>query len=128
MTFELLLLIIFLHVKKFSLIITFFLALAFSPVYPQSIQDSLNSIQFFIDGKTEEIKADAKELERLNNLIFRMIARNCGQKDDFFLKMVHEKGHADWFLTAKEARTHKLCTNIGIPELTIEVAVNYKFG
>lgn len=79
-------------------------------------------------GKTEEIKADAKELERLNNLIFRMIARNCGQKDDFFLKMVHEKGHADWFLTAKEARKYKLCTNVGIPELTIEVSVNYKFG
>jgi tetratricopeptide (TPR) repeat protein len=45
-------------VKKFSLIITFFLALAFSPVYSQSIQDSLNSLQFFIDGKTEEIKGD----------------------------------------------------------------------
>lgn len=79
-------------------------------------------------GKIEDIKADAKELERLNNLIFKMIAMNCGQKDDYFLKMVHERGHADWFLTAKEARTHKICTNIGIPELTVEVAVNYKFG
>jgi ATP-dependent Clp protease protease subunit len=79
-------------------------------------------------GKTEEVKADAKELERLNNLIFRMIAGNCGQKDDYFLKLVHEKGHADWFLTAKEARKHKLCTNIGIPELTVEVSVNYSFA
>lgn len=79
-------------------------------------------------GKTEEVKADAKELERLNNLIFRMIARNCGQKDDYFIKMVHDKGHADWYLTAKECKKHKLCTNIGIPELTVEVAVNYSFA
>jgi ATP-dependent Clp protease protease subunit len=78
-------------------------------------------------GKTEEIKADAKEVERLNSLIFRILARNCGQKEDYFTKLVHEKGHADWFLTAKEARKHKLCTNIGIPELRVDISVNYKF-
>lgn len=88
----------------------------------------LHDASMWTGGKTEEIKADAKEIERLNNLIFRMIARNCGQKDDHFLKLVHEKGHADWFLTAKEAKKHKLCTNIGIPELTVEISVNYKFG
>lgn len=88
----------------------------------------LHDASMWTGGKTEEIKADAKEIERLNNLIFRMIARNCGQKDDYFIKLVHEKGHADWFLTAKEARKHKLCTNIGIPEMTVEVSVNYKFG
>jgi len=86
----------------------------------------LHDASMWTGGKTEEIKADAKEIERLNGLIFRMIAGNCGQKDDYFIKLVHEKGHADWFLTAKEARKHKLCTNIGIPELTVEVSVNYK--
>lgn len=79
-------------------------------------------------GKTEEVKADAQELERLNNLIFRMIARNCGQKEDYFINIIHDKGHADWYLTAKDARKHKLCTSIGIPELTVEVGVTYKFS
>jgi ATP-dependent Clp protease, protease subunit len=88
----------------------------------------LHDASMWTGGKTEEIKADAKEIERLNALIFRMISRNCGQKDDYFTKLVHEKGHADWFLTAKEAKKHKLCTNIGIPELKIEVSVNYDFG
>lgn len=87
----------------------------------------LHDASMFTFGKAEEIKADAKEIERLNELIFRMIARNCGQKDDYFINLVHEKGHADWYLTAKEARKHKLCTNVGIPELTVEVSVNYKF-
>lgn len=79
-------------------------------------------------GKTEEVKADAKELDRLNNLIFNILAKNCGQEDDYFLKLVHDKGHIDLFLTAKEARKHKICTNIGIPELTVKVSVNYDFA
>lgn len=88
----------------------------------------LHDASMMTGGKTEEIKADAKEIERLNNLIFRIIAKNCGQKDDYFTKLVHEKGHADWFFTAKEAKKHKICTNIGIPEFKIEVSVNYQFG
>ncbi|HBZ39919.1 MAG TPA: hypothetical protein DEO59_16125, partial [Balneola sp.] len=36
-------------------------------------------------GKIEEIKADVKEAERLNKKIFRMMAKNCGQEEDYFL-------------------------------------------
>lgn len=79
-------------------------------------------------GKVEDVKADTKELDRLNNLVFKMMAKNCGQKEDYFLKLVHEKGHADWYLTSKDAKRHKICTNIGIPELTIEISVNYNFA
>lgn len=88
----------------------------------------LHDVSSFSFGKTEEIKADAKETERLNELIFKLIAKNCGHKDDYFTKLVHEKGHADWFLTAKEAKKHNLCTVIGVPEFTVEVGVKYKFG
>jgi ATP-dependent Clp protease protease subunit len=87
----------------------------------------LHDVSSFTFGKTEELKSDAKECERLNELIFRMIARNCGLKDDYFTKLIHEKGHADWYLTAKDAKKHKLCTNFGVPELTVEVSVAYKF-
>jgi tetratricopeptide (TPR) repeat protein len=45
-------------VKKLSIILTFFFAFGFTQVYPQGSRDSLNSIQFFIDGKTEEIKGN----------------------------------------------------------------------
>lgn len=79
-------------------------------------------------GKIEELKADIKEADRLNSLIFRMISRNCGHKDDYFLKLIFEKGHADWFLTAKDAKKHNLCTNIGVPELTVTVSVKYAFA
>ena len=31
-------------------------------------------------GKVEEIKADAEEVERLNQKVYRMMAKNCAQK------------------------------------------------
>lgn len=76
-------------------------------------------------GKIEEIKADAKECDRLNKLIFQIMARNCGQKENYFDNLIHEKGHADIFLTAKEAKKHKICTHIGMPEMLVEVKVKY---
>ena len=45
--------------KKSALIITLFLVLGFTSAYSQSRQDSLRSIELFIDGKTEELKGDS---------------------------------------------------------------------
>ncbi len=75
-------------------------------------------------GKVEEIKASAEETERLNQKIYTMMARNCGKKDDYFLKLVHKKGHADWFLDATEAKKHGLANQIRVPKLNIQVCVD----
>ena len=80
-----------------------------------------------IDGLYESDISDAKEVERLNSLIFKLMAKNVGQKENYFLDIVHQKGHADWYLNIKEAKKHKLCTHVGIPELTIKVSVDYQF-
>ena len=42
-------------------------------------------------GKIEELKADTKEADRLNNIVYTMMAQNCGKKDDHFKKIVHKK-------------------------------------
>lgn len=76
-------------------------------------------------GKVEEIKADAREVERLNKKVYEMMARNCGKPSDYFLKMVHERGHADWFLDAQEAKGHNIANELRIPSLTCKVELNY---
>lgn len=76
-------------------------------------------------GKVEEIKADAKEVERLNKKVYEMMARNCGKPLDYFLKMVHEKGHADWYLDAQDAKGHNLANELRIPTLTCKIELNY---
>jgi ATP-dependent Clp endopeptidase proteolytic subunit ClpP len=76
-------------------------------------------------GKVEEIKSDAKEVERLNKKVYEMMARNCGKPSDYFLKMVHERGHADWYLDANDAKGHNLANELRIPTLTCKIDLNY---
>ncbi len=75
-------------------------------------------------GKVEELKAGAQEADRLNTIIYTMMAQNCGKKDDYFMKIVDKKKHADWFLDAKEAKKHGLANHLRVPKLTIEIDVS----
>lgn len=75
-------------------------------------------------GKVEELKAGAAEADRLNKKIYTMMARNCGKKDDHFMKIVDKKKHADWFLDAGEAKEHGLANHLRLPTMTVDVSVN----
>ncbi len=77
-------------------------------------------------GKVEEIKASADETERLNQIVYKMMAKNCGHEESYFLDLVHEKGHADWFLDAKEAKKHGLANHLRMPTIYINVDVDIK--
>ena len=78
-------------------------------------------------GKVEEIKANAEETERLNQKVYKMMAKNCGHHEDYFLDIIHEGGHADWFLEADECLKHNLTNHLHVPELRIEVRVKFDF-
>jgi len=78
-------------------------------------------------GKAEEIRASADETHRLNKKVYQMMAKNCGKRKNYFLDLVHEKGHADWFLEAEEAQKHNLANHLYIPELKIKTEVKFDF-
>tara|TARA_R100000808_G_C2155555_1_gene168648 strand:+ start:3030 stop:3620 length:591 start_codon:yes stop_codon:yes gene_type:complete len=78
-------------------------------------------------GKVEEIKASAEETDRLNQIVYTMMARNCGKKDDYFLKHVHKRGHADWFLDADDAKSHNLANQLRVPKLHVKLTVDIDF-
>jgi len=75
-------------------------------------------------GKVEELKAGAQEADRLNQIVYKMMAQNCGKKDDYFLKIVDKKKHADWFLDAAEAKKHGMANHLRVPTLRIAVDVS----
>lgn len=79
-------------------------------------------------GKVEEIKASATETDRLNNKIYTMMAQNCGHHKDYFLDIVHEKGHSDWFLEPDECKKHNLANDIRLPSLEVSVNLSYNFS
>ena len=79
-------------------------------------------------GKVEEIKADAKEVERLNQIVYKMMATNIGKPEDYFLKLVHDhKGHADWYLDAAECKGHNLANHIRIPSFKVKISTDVSF-
>ena len=74
-------------------------------------------------GKIEELKASTKEADRLNEKVYTMMARNCQKKDDYFMKLVDKKKHADWFLDAEEAKKHGLANQLRVPKIMINISV-----
>lgn len=79
-------------------------------------------------GKVEELKADAKEADRLNNIIYEIMEKNCGQKPGTFKKLVHDKGHSDWFLTTDECLKYKIANHARIPKFSVNINVEVDFG
>ena len=81
----------------------------------------ISSVAF---GKVEELKSNARESERLNKKLYRMMAKNCDRPEDYFIDLIHDKGHADWFLESEEALKHGIVDHIKIPELKININVD----
>jgi len=78
-------------------------------------------------GKIEEMKASTEEAARLNKIVFQMMAKNCGKNKDYFLDIIHEKGHADWFLDSDECVKHNIVQHLRLPKLKINFDVNIEF-
>lgn len=79
-------------------------------------------------GKVEEVKVDAAEADRLNQLLYRMMAKNVGKEEEYFLKLVHDhKSHADWHLNCEEAKSHNLANHIRVPSFKVKVSTDVLF-
>ena len=84
----------------------------------------IHDVSSYAFGKIEELKSDVRESERLNKKVYTMMARNCGKPDNYFSDLIHDKGHADWFLDAEEAKEHNIVQQIRIPQLKAKVIVD----
>lgn len=88
----------------------------------------LHDVSSFSWGKVEEMKSSVKESERLNKLVYQKLAKVCNHKDkDYFLRLFTAKKHADWFMTAQEAKQHKLIDHIGVPSFEVKVSASVDF-
>jgi ATP-dependent Clp protease protease subunit len=72
-------------------------------------------------GKVAELKADVAEAERLNEVIFSMMDKNCGQAEGFFMKKLKKKDRADWYLTPKRCKKYNIVNHTKVPHLRVNV-------
>lgn len=84
----------------------------------------IHDVSSGVHGKIEEVKADSAEAVRLNELVYKLMARNVGKDDSYFTKIVHDKGHADWCLTAEDAKFHGLANHLRLPKFVTTVSVD----
>jgi ATP-dependent Clp protease protease subunit len=87
----------------------------------------IHDVSSMTHGKVEEIKSDAAEADRLNSLIYSMMSRNIGKPENYLANIVHEKGHADWYLTAEDALQHNIANKISCPKFSVDVKVSFSF-
>ena len=88
----------------------------------------IHDVSSWNHGKAEEIKANAAQTDKLNKTIFEKMAKNCGHEKNYFLDQLFKKHHAEWYLTAKEAKKQNLIQHIGIPSFSVDVGVTTEFG
>lgn len=88
----------------------------------------VHDVSSFSFGKEPEIKASAEETRRLNELVYKLMAENCGHSNlKYFYDKITEKRGADWFLTPEECVKHNLANKIHIPSLHMSVKLDWKF-
>lgn len=80
------------------------------------------------DRKTAEVKADAQEMDRLQDLLFERMAGNVGKPKTFFHQLLDDNKHADVYMTAKDAKKHGIATHVGLPSHTTRVQITHVFG
>jgi ATP-dependent Clp protease protease subunit len=74
--------------------------------------------------KISELEVSVEEAKSLNKQIYEILAEKCGKSKKYFEKITKDKGNVDWYIDADEALEHNLATDIGIPNMKIDVSVN----
>jgi len=79
-------------------------------------------------GKVEEIKADAKQMDNLNQRMYKRVSKHLGHPADYIGNLIKENHHVDWFLTAKEAKKHKIANHLHVPKFEVKIGLDITFG
>ena len=87
----------------------------------------IHDVSSFSEGKSEEIKSDAAETERLQKMFYKILDKECERKDGYFDKLVFNKGRSNLYLDAEQCLKHGLADEIKIPKFTVEIVHNIIF-
>lgn len=84
----------------------------------------IHDISTFSGGKIEDLKSSVREVERLQNKVFKMMSVNCGKEETYFTDIIKDKGRADWYLDLDDAINHGIIDHGKVPTLNINVSVD----
>ena len=77
----------------------------------------LHQISYGSIGTVASMEVSATESRRLNNQIYKLVAKHCKQPSNYFLDLIKKKGNCDYYMTPQEAKRHKLIDHIRYPSI-----------
>jgi ATP-dependent Clp protease protease subunit len=80
----------------------------------------LHNVASGASGKTPVLEVSTTETKRLEQQMFRLVAKRCGQPADYFLKLLKAAGFQDIWMTPEDAKKHKLIDHIKLPVIKTE--------
>jgi ATP-dependent Clp endopeptidase proteolytic subunit ClpP len=87
----------------------------------------IHDVSSFSEGKSEEIKSDAAETDRLQKMFYKILDKECERKDGYFDKLVFNKGRSNLYLDAEQCVKHGIADQIKIPKFIVEIVHNIVF-
>lgn len=72
-------------------------------------------------GRLRDIKNETAELERMNNRIYKIMARSIGKPENYFIDILQKQGYSDWFLSPEEAKKHNLVNHLRLPKIKVKI-------
>lgn len=78
-----------------------------------------------VEGKTSEVINDALYVEKLNDKLLNILAKNSNKTKKFYEGLIRKQNNADLFISAQEALSYGLIDHVGIPEVTMNVSISY---
>jgi ATP-dependent Clp endopeptidase proteolytic subunit ClpP len=79
-------------------------------------------------GKAEDIKSKADEMERLSGVVFEKMAKACGHSDKhYFLKLMEKHKNTEIYMSAREAKKHKIVDHLGSAQISVDISVDIGF-
>jgi ATP-dependent Clp protease protease subunit len=87
----------------------------------------VHHVSSMVWGNVADLKVAVEETDRLQQVIFTKMAKNCQKPDNYFLDILKEKGNIEWFLTSQECFKHNVVNHVKLPTLKTEVTVTHKW-
>jgi len=81
----------------------------------------LHDVSSGTQGKINDMKIEVAEADRLNNLLFTLMARSVGKPPKFFLDMLANTAHVDLYMTAVKAKSLNIVNHTRLPSIKLKV-------
>lgn len=72
-------------------------------------------------GKVPETEAYCKEIKRLQEQIFHILSKRCGQRKSFYLNLLKNQGNTDVFMTPLDAFKYRIIDHVKYPLVKQEI-------